>query len=135
MDFSIRLIPASGNQDHTAWPYATRRTSCAATRPSQPPSRLVTNGHHVPHVEAGWRNIYATFRFSERHIFCEGGWTLPVISERPKCFARRVATATPLRSFGSHGCQVCGEASCSTSFLSTAFAASLSSWRHSCPRR
>jgi hypothetical protein len=26
----------------------------AQTRPSQPASRLVTNGHHVPRVEAGW---------------------------------------------------------------------------------
>src|ERR1700748_3555695 len=26
----------------------------ARPRPSQPASRLVTNGHHVPRVEAGW---------------------------------------------------------------------------------
>src|ERR1700751_4488899 len=38
---SANLIPASGDQDHTAWPDASRRTPCGPTRPSQPAPRVV----------------------------------------------------------------------------------------------
>jgi hypothetical protein len=48
-----------------------RRTSCGATRPSQPTSRLVTNGHHVPRVEAGWAKHNIMFRKTEAKSFWE----------------------------------------------------------------
>jgi hypothetical protein len=48
----------------------------APARPSHPASRLVTNGHHVPRVEAGRCRYTFVSEFRKEIYFCKTGSTL-----------------------------------------------------------
>src|SRR5215470_6209302 len=53
--FDPGLVPCiGGTGPHGLTVRASTARLAADARPSQPASRLVTNGHHVPRIEAGW---------------------------------------------------------------------------------
>jgi len=72
---SHNLTPASRCQDHAAWPYASCRTSCGTPRPSQPASRLVTNGRTSLAWEAGCRTTTVFQNYEKEKYFYEAGLT------------------------------------------------------------
>ena len=71
------LTPASGRQDHTAWPSASMRSSRASKRPSHPAPNVRDDREAPLLSETGQRGENHIFLKNGRKIFLMGGLDTP----------------------------------------------------------